>query len=89
MFINSIPEKFQLIFFDNFHPQISDPGAYVFVQKQNNNFIYQLGNHGWSSNWEVINSKDLINYIYKNRSYTTEYFKTFPIQKNGIIGRQN
>jgi hypothetical protein len=34
MFINSFPEKFQLNFFDNFHPQISDPGAYVFVQKK-------------------------------------------------------
>ena len=88
MFINSFPEKFQLNFFDNFHPQISDPGAYVFVQKQNNNFIYQLGNHGWSSNWKIIDSKDLINYIYKNRNYSSEYFEIYRKLKDAVIGKQ-
>jgi hypothetical protein len=50
--------------------------------------MYQLGNHGWSSNWEIIDSKDLINYIYKNRSYSSEYFEIYRKLKDAVLGKQ-
>lgn len=87
-FIISIPNKFQLCFFDYFHPQVSDPGAYVYVQKVNNKFIFQLANHGWSSYWKEIELESLVDYIYKNKAFTSDCFKVEPIIKYGIIGNQ-
>lgn len=46
-----LPEEFELIFYDQFYPGMSDPGAYVTAQRKGSNFIYMLGNHGWSSDW--------------------------------------
>lgn len=86
LFINSLPKQFQLSFFDNFHPQISDPGAYVWVQRYNNDFAFMLTNHGWSSEWKQINSKDLLDYIDKNKEFTSDYFEIYQKHKNAVIG---
>jgi len=45
----TLPENAELDFFDRFYPTISDPGAYVRVQRRGAFFIYYLNNHGWSS----------------------------------------
>ncbi|MBC8173583.1 MAG: hypothetical protein H7X71_06730, partial [Chitinophagales bacterium] len=56
-------------FFDFFHPQISDPGAYVTVHKEKEVLKYELANYGWSSEWKTIDKDSLTNYIYKNRPH--------------------
>ena len=58
-FLESLPENYELEFHDQFYPSISDPGAFVFIQRKANIFIYMLGNHGWSSKW----SKQSIEFI--------------------------
>ena len=87
-YINSIPNKYQLSFFDYFHPQISDPGAYVIVQKNNKKYIFQLANHGWSSNWKEIEFEDLVEYIYKNKEFTSDYFVVSKVYSFGVLGKQ-
>lgn len=69
LFIETLPISFEISFFDYFHPQLSDSGAYVSVQANGRNFLYMLGNHGWSSCWKRINKSKLIDYIYKNREH--------------------
>lgn len=47
----TLPESAEIDFFDRFYPTVSDPGAYVRIQRKGRFFIYYLANHGWSSNW--------------------------------------
>ena len=85
-FLETLPENYQLSFFDNFHPKISDPGTYVWVQHFNlDRFAYALHNHGWSSEWKQISKNDLVDYIYKNRGFTSEYFKIYPCKKKAEL----
>ncbi|KRB03212.1 hypothetical protein [Lysobacter sp. Root690] len=46
-----LPEAYELRFYDQFYPSVSDPGAYVSVRRKGRGFVYQLANHGWSSAW--------------------------------------
>jgi len=46
-----LPRGFELGFYDQYYPSMSDPGAYVGVQRKDSAYIYKLGNHGWSSDW--------------------------------------
>jgi hypothetical protein len=87
-FLKTLPENYQLNFFDNFHPKISDLGAYVWVQHFNlDTFAYSLHNHGWSSEWRQIHKGDLIDYIYKNREFTSNYFTIYPWKKKAELGK--
>lgn len=85
-FLETLPENYQISFFDNFHPKISDPGTYVWVQHLNlDRFAYSLHNHGWSSEWKQIPKHDLVEYIYRNRGFTSEYFKIYPCKKKAEL----
>lgn len=46
-----LPPGFQLGFYDQHYPSMSDPGAYVDIQRNDRAYIYKLANHGWSSDW--------------------------------------
>jgi hypothetical protein len=61
-----LPWKHQLSFFDHFYPSNSEPGAYVFVQRNEGLCIYMLGNHGWSSEWRKQSPEFLAAYIFLN-----------------------
>ncbi|MGE3801836.1 MAG: hypothetical protein AB7H80_12525 [Candidatus Kapaibacterium sp.] len=67
--VDKLDERCAIDFFDYFHPQISDPGAFVTVHKEGEELKYMLGNHGWTSEWKPITRDSLIEYIYKNRQY--------------------
>lgn len=57
-------------FFDYYHPQLSDPGAYVTLMKTvENNLCYKLGNHGWESDVNSITYERAKRYIFKNIEY--------------------
>lgn len=49
--LNWLPYGFDINFYDQYYPSMSDPGAYVTVQRRDDIFIYMLGNHGWSIEW--------------------------------------
>ena len=72
-----IKEGFDIYFFDCFHRQISDPGAYITAFRKGNGFMYEKGNHGWSGGPYRIDIGDLADYIIKNWSYgdPNEVFK--------------
>ena len=57
-------------FFDYFHPQLSDPGAYVSIMKTSENTLcYKLGNHGWQSDINSITYERAKRYLLKNIEY--------------------
>ncbi|MTI38415.1 hypothetical protein E1140_02805 [Fulvivirga lutimaris] len=62
----------QLFFFDHFFPQISDPGAYVDIQKYRDKLIYRLGNHGWRTDWKILNKYNAIRFVLKNSSHNRD-----------------
>jgi hypothetical protein len=68
-YVDKLDERCSLEFFDFFHPQISDPGAYVSVHMEKGKLTYMLGNHGWTSAWKPTTRKALIDSIYKNRAH--------------------
>ncbi len=66
-FLALLSENHQLGFHDQFYPgNISDPGAFVLLRREENNFVYMLGNHGWSSKWTVQSVEFLTAYILMN-----------------------
>lgn len=67
--VDKLDERCAIHFFDYYYEQISDPGAYVTIHKENGQLLYELANHGWSSDWKLIEKNTLIEYIYKNRQY--------------------
>ena len=87
-FLTSLPNKYQLNFFDNSYPQISDPGAYVWTQRLTvDTYAYSLHNHGWSSEWKQITKTELVDYIYLNRQFNSHSFKIYPYQKKAELGK--
>jgi hypothetical protein len=87
-FLASLPNKYQLNFFDNSYPQISDPGAYVWTQQLiDDKYAYSLHNHGWSSEWKQISKVELVDYIYLNRMFNGDTFQVYPYQKKAELGK--
>ena len=90
--IDKLDERCAIKFFDYFHPQISDPGAYVTIHKENGQLKYELANHGWSSDWKPISKDSLTEYIHKNREhndgklvFTARHKKKIEVQENDVI----
>lgn len=48
-----LPPAYELAFYDQYYPSLSDPGAYVSIQRKDAVFMYFMGNHGWSASWQV------------------------------------
>lgn len=47
-----LPRDCELTFYDQHYPGTrGDPGAWVDVQRRDDQWRYRLGNHGWSSGW--------------------------------------
>ncbi len=46
-----LPPAHELAFYDQYYPSLSDPGAYISIQRKDAIFMYFMGNHGWSSGW--------------------------------------
>lgn len=68
--LENIDEYNSFHFFDYYHPQITDPGAYVTLMKTvGNNLCYKMGNHGWESEINSITYERAKRYILKNIEY--------------------
>lgn len=87
--VDKLDAKCEIDFFDYFHPQISDPGAYVTVYKENGQFKYELANHGWSSDWKIISRDSLVDYIFKNREYNNGKLELKSRHKGNIMVIEN
>lgn len=46
-----LPEGWEVDFHDPYFPQLSDPGAYVLIQRRGDRFLFRTGNHGWLNHW--------------------------------------
>ncbi len=66
---DELPFGLYVSFFDNYHHTISDPGAYVSAYRLDDRFVYDLGNHGWSSKKYWTTKDYLANYLIKNWNY--------------------
>lgn len=62
----TLPENAEIDFFDRFYPTVSDPGAYVRVQRRGAFFLYYLANHGWFSGWHPQGAEALAAWIALN-----------------------
>ena len=76
-FINSIPQNFEIMFFDNFDTRGPDHGAIVYAKPEREDFLFYVGNHGRKTSWKSISKGSLIDYLYKNRQYTTDDLEIF------------
>lgn len=54
-----LPPAHELALYDQYYPSVSDPGAYVAIQRKGALFMYFMGNHGWSSGW-LVQSKQML-----------------------------
>ena len=62
-----INKEYVLSFFDYYHTQISDPGAYCnAVVISDTTVSYMEGNHGWTSKWKEVSLEDFALFIQKN-----------------------
>jgi hypothetical protein len=87
-FLILLHDKYQITFFDNSAPQISDPGAYVWAQRMSQEtYAFSLHNHGWSSEWKQINKEQLVEYIYSNRQFNCGNFKVYPYRIKAELGK--
>jgi len=71
-----LPPSYELQFYDQYYPSMSDPGAYVSVQRKENHFIYKLGNHGWSSDWSAQSPELLAAWLLLNMKKKSNYTKS-------------
>lgn len=61
-----LPRGYSLHFYDQYYPTISDPGAYVEVQRNEEFLLYTFANHGWSSSWSRQSAELLAAWIALN-----------------------
>ncbi len=76
-----LDENKKLIFYDYYHPQLSDPGAYVTLYKNETGKLnYYLGNHGWGSKSFPITYSRALRYIKKNIEWNRTSYDSFRIR---------
>jgi hypothetical protein len=68
-----LPPKYELSFFDQYYPSMSDPGAYVSVQRKDDLLMYKLANHGWSGEWRRQSPEFIAAYLVLNKEKTRIY----------------
>ncbi len=66
-FLQLLPESQEISFHDQFYSNDEyDPGAYVSIRKEEDNFLYMFGNHHWSTKWQRQSVELLTAYILIN-----------------------
>ena len=61
-----MPEGLELSFYDRFYPSMSDPGAFVRVQRRGDVLVHMFSNHGWASDWAKHSAELLAAWIMIN-----------------------
>ena len=67
--VSEIPPETAFMFYDEEYPSPSDPGAFVTIKKDNDQYTMRRSNHGWSKNWASISLEDLVGYLSKCTKY--------------------
>ena len=67
--VDEIPPQITVGFYDKNYPSPSDPGAYVLFKRDNDQYMMQRANHGWSSKWESIPVESLVGYLSQCSNY--------------------
>ena len=59
----------QLAFYAADHPSVSDPGAYIWVQRESGGtLLRKAANHGWSTDWKVVALPEVQAELHRNRA---------------------
>ncbi len=67
--VDLLDENCRLLFFDNDHPQRSDPGLYCYLQRIGDQLHTQGANHGWSYPWITISDASAARWIWLCAGY--------------------
>lgn len=89
--IECISDQDALWFFDRSHPQLSDPGAFISVQRDGDRLLAMRGNHGWSSHWIPITQVELVLYLHdciaENTGTGIDSYELQLVQSKRLAGR--
>jgi hypothetical protein len=67
--VDDLPPEVTVGFYDKDYPSPSDPGAFVLFQRDNDKYIKQQANHGWSTQWESVTVEGLVAYLLQCKKY--------------------
>ena len=67
--VSELPPDSHLMFYDGDYPSPSDPGAFVTIKRDNDQYTMRRSNHGWSKNWASISFENLVAYLSKCTNY--------------------
>ncbi len=68
--LNALQPGQELTFYAADHASVSDPGAYLRVQRRDHQtFLRKAANHGWSSLWTRAKEADLADELHRNRAH--------------------
>ena len=62
--VAAIEDDSRLLFFDAEHPQRSDPGLFVSLQRRDGALFVKGANHGWSYPWVPIAEPDAVRWLW-------------------------
>ncbi|MCP4139692.1 MAG: hypothetical protein GY755_05280 [Chloroflexi bacterium] len=64
-----LPPETMFMFYDAEYPSPSDPGAFIKVKRNGNEYLMERTNHGWANGWESISFENLTAYLSKCQKY--------------------
>ena len=67
--VGELPPDTEFMFYDEEYPSPSDPGAFVTIRRDNDQYRMDRSNHGWQKKPEGISSEKLVGYLLKCRKY--------------------
>lgn len=70
--IAELPRGWRLFFWDRFHEQLTDPGAYVELSREVEGLYFKLGNHGWVGDWKKCDAARMAELVFKHRDSRDE-----------------
>jgi hypothetical protein len=63
--VSELPPDIVFMFYDADYPSPSDPGAFVSVRRDNDQYRIERSNHGWQKKSEPISAEKLVGYLSK------------------------
>ncbi|NND98952.1 MAG: hypothetical protein HKN47_16670 [Pirellulaceae bacterium] len=67
--IGQLSHSHSLCFYDLQYDSPSDPGVFIEVMRHDANYVLQLRNHGWSSDWVIVTKDEAIDLLWSCREY--------------------
>jgi hypothetical protein len=65
--IGQLTETTSLWFYDADYDSPSDPGAFIEIIRRDNDYLIELSNHGWSSDWFPVTRQQAVDLLWACR----------------------